>query len=312
MDKSSKIYVAGHNGLVGSAITRSLEDKGYSNIIKRTHAQLDLTRQEDVEEFFLTEKPDYVFLAAAKVGGIQANYSSPAEFFYVNSMIQNNIVHNAFNSNIKKLLFLGSSCIYPKMSPQPMKEESLLSGYLEPTNEAYAIAKISGLKMCQYYKEQYGSNFISCMPTNLYGPYDNFDLENSHVLPALLKKIHDAKINKLPVVQIWGSGSPLREFLYVDDMADACIFLMNNYDGVEHVNIGTGSEVSIRELAWIIKEIIGYEGEFEFDSTKPDGSPRKLLDISKLEHLGWKSRIGLKDGIKMTYDWYSRMSGGKI
>ena len=309
MRKDSKIYVSGHNGLVGSAIVRNLESRGFQNIIKKSHKELDLTRQKDVEDFFSLEKPEYVFLAAAKVGGILANSESPAEFFYLNSMIQNNVIHNAFTNNVKKLLFLGSSCIYPKDCPQPIKEEYLLSGYLEPTNEAYAIAKISGLKMCQYYKKQYGANFISCMPTNLYGPNDNFDLRSSHVLPALIRKFHDAKADQTPFIEIWGTGAPLREFLHVDDMADACVYLMENYNGLEHVNIGTGEEISIKDLAFLIKDIVGYEGELRFDISKPDGTPRKLSDSTKLNALGWKSRIDLKSGIQSTYDWYVKGIG---
>ncbi len=305
MDKNSRIFVAGHRGLVGSAIVRNLEQRGYINIIERSHRELDLTRQDQVEQFFKVEKPEYVFLAAAKVGGIQANHSAPAEFFYMNSMIQNNVIHNAYLSGTKKLLFLGSSCIYPKMSPQPIKEEELLSGHLEPTNEAYAIAKISGLKMCQYYKTQYGANFISCMPTNLYGPNDNFNLDSSHVLPALIRKIHEAKVSGAHHVEIWGTGTPLREFLYVDDMADACVFLMEHYDGLEHVNIGSGEEISIKDLALLIKEIIGFTGELKFDHTKPDGTPRKLIDLQKLSRLGWSSKISIKDGIRTTYKWFT-------
>lgn len=307
MEKNSKIYVAGHNGLVGSAITRNLTNKGFTNLIVRNHKELDLTRQEEVEKFFKTEQPEYIFLAAAKVGGIKANSDLPADFFYINSMIQNNIIHNAYINNVKKLLFLGSSCIYPQLCPQPIKEEYLLSGYLEPTNEAYAIAKISGLKMCQYYKKQYDANFISCMPTNLYGPNDNFDLESSHVLPALIRKIHDAKTLKEPFVEIWGTGLPLREFLHVDDMADACVFLMQNYNGLEHVNIGSGEEISIKNLVIIIKDIIGYTGDVYFDSSKPDGISRKFLNTTRLTNMGWKSSISLEDGIKNTYKWYERL-----
>lgn len=304
MDIESKIYVAGHRGLVGSAIVRNLENKGFTNIISRSHSDLDLTNQAKVEEFFAEEKPDYVFLAAAHVGGIHANQTHPAEFFFINSMIQNNIINNAYKYKAKKLLFLGSSCIYPKLCPQPMKEEYLLSGYLESTNEAYAIAKISGLKMCQYYNTQYGTRFISCMPTNLYGPNDNFDLESSHVLPALIRKFHEAKVTDQPRVEIWGTGSPLREFLHVDDMADACVYLMQNYEGQEHVNIGTGQELSIGCLANLIKEKVGYKGELVFNSDKPDGTPRKLLDVSKLNDLGWKYSIELEKGIDATYKWY--------
>ena len=304
MDKNARIFVAGHRGLVGSAIVRNLEQRGYINIIERSHRELDLTRQDLVEQFFKVEKPEYVFLAAAKVGGIQANHNAPADFFYMNSMIQNNVIHNAYLSGTKKLLFLGSSCIYPKMSLQPIKEEELLSGYLEPTNEAYAIAKISGLKMCQYYKKQYGANFISCMPTNLYGPNDNFDLNSSHVLPALIRKFHEAKVSGAQHVEIWGTGTPLREFLYVDDMADACVFLMEHYDGLEHVNIGTGEEITIKDLALLIKEIIGFKGNLKFDRSKPDGTPRKLLDSGKLQRMGWKCKVELGDGIKKAYESY--------
>lgn len=304
MKRESKIYIAGHNGLVGSAIVRNLKEKGYHNLILRSHAELDLARQDQVEQFFQIEKPEYVFLAAAKVGGIQANSTSPADFFYINSLIQNNVIHNAYVNQAKKLLFLGSSCIYPKECPQPIKEEYLLSGYLEPTNEAYAIAKISGLKMCQYYKKQYGVNFISCMPTNLYGPNDNFDLNSSHVLPALLRKFYEGKKNNAPFVTVWGSGNPMREFLHVDDMADACVYLMEHYDGMETVNIGTGKELSIRELAVLIRDVVGYTGEIIFDKSKPDGTPRKLSDVSRLSSIGWASKIELKQGVEEVYQWY--------
>lgn len=305
LEKTSKIYVAGHRGLVGSAIVRNLKAKGYSNIIGKTHKELDLTDQAAVKSFFQKERPEYVFLAAAHVGGINANNTYPADFIYINLEIQNNVIKAAHNFKVKKLLFLGSSCIYPKMCPQPIREEYLLSGYLEPTNEGYALAKIAGLKMCQFFKRQYGDNFISCMPTNLYGPNDNFDLNSSHVLPALIRKFHEAKINKNSYVEVWGTGKPLREFLYVDDMADACVFLMENYDGEEHVNIGTGKEVTIRELAEIIKEVVDYEGELRFNADKPDGTPRKLLDVSKLEKLGWKYRIELRNGIEVSYAWFN-------
>lgn len=304
MEKDSKIYVAGHKGLVGSAIVRNLQDKGYNNIIYRTHSDLDLLDQMQVRNFFEEEKPDYVFLAAAKVGGINANNTYPADFIYENLQIECNIIKSSHDFKAKKVLFLGSSCIYPKMCPQPMKEEHLLSGYLEETNEAYALAKISGLKMCEFYKKQYGDNFISCMPTNLYGPNDNFNLETSHVMPALIRKIHEAKKNDASSVEIWGSGNPLREFLYVDDMADACVFLMENYDGVQHVNIGTGKEVSIRELAELIKEVVGFSGDLKFNKDMPDGTPRKLLDVSKLENLGWKYKVELKEGIEKAYIYY--------
>lgn len=304
MEKDSKIYVAGHKGLVGSAIVRNLEQKGYTNIIKRTHNELDLTDQASVRKFFEEERPEYVVLAAAHVGGINANNNHPAEFIYINLEIQNNVIKAAHDYKVKKLLFLGSSCIYPKMCPQPIKEEYLLSGYLEPTNEGYALAKIAGLKMCQFFKRQYGDNFISCMPTNLYGINDNFDLNTSHVMPALIRKFHEAKINNAPFVEIWGSGKPLREFLHVDDMADACVFLMENYDGEEHVNVGTGREVTIKELAYMIKDVVGYKGELRFNSDMPDGTPRKLSDVSKLNSLGWKHKIELEDGIRMTYKWF--------
>lgn len=304
MDKNSKIYVAGHRGLVGSAIVRNLQEKGYSNIIGKTHSELDLTDQQAVRKFFEEEKPEYVFLAAAKVGGIHANNTYPADFIYENLAVQNNVIRSAFDFGVNKLLFLGSSCIYPKACSQPIKEEYLLSGYLEQTNEAYALAKIAGLKMCQFFKKQYGANFISCMPTNLYGPNDNFDLNNSHVMPALIRKFYEAKVNNEPVVEVWGTGKPLREFLYVDDMADACVFLMENYDGEEHVNVGTGKEVSIKELAEIVNEVVGFEGELVFNTEKPDGTPRKLLDVSKLHSLGWTHKVELKDGVKLAYEWY--------
>lgn len=304
MEKYSKIYVAGHRGLVGSAIVRNLKERGYYNIIFRTHSELDLANQTAVREFFMQEKPEYVFLAAAKVGGIHANNTYPADFIYENLQIQNNVIKAAFDYKVKKLLFLGSSCIYPKMCPQPIKEQYLLSGYLEPTNEAYALAKISGLKMCQFFKRQYGANFISCMPTNLYGSNDNFDLNSSHVMPALIRKFHEAKINNEDFVEVWGTGNPLREFLYVDDMADGCVFLMENYDREEHVNIGTGKEVTIRELAELIKEIVGFSGQLKFNTDKPDGTPRKLLDVSKLEGLGWKYKVELTTGIKLSYQWF--------
>lgn len=304
MEKHSKIYVAGHRGLVGSAIIKNLKEKGYENIIGRTHKELDLCNQEEVRRFFEKEKPEYVFLAAAKVGGINANNTYPADFIYENLIIECNVIKACYDFDVKKLMFLGSSCIYPKNCPQPMKEEYLLSGYLEATNEAYAIAKIAGLKMCQYYNKQYGTNFISVMPTNLYGPNDNYDLENSHVLPALLRKFHEAKINNMPQVEIWGTGTPLREFLHVDDMADACVFLMKEYKGNEYFNVGTGKELTINELAEMIKRIVGYEGKIIFDTSKPDGTPRKLLDVNKLNCLGWKHKIELEDGIRSTYKEY--------
>ncbi|HEY8890097.1 MAG TPA: GDP-L-fucose synthase [Clostridium sp.] len=304
MNKDSKIYVAGHRGLVGSAIVRNLKEKGYTNIIGKTHNELDLMNQQEVRNFFEKEKPEYVFQAAAKVGGIGANSTYPADFIYENMEMQNNIIKAAHDSKVTKLLFLGSSCIYPKNCPQPIKEEYLLSGYLEPTNEGYAIAKIAGLKMCQFFKREYGDNFISCMPTNLYGPNDNYDLNNSHVMPALIRKFHEAKVNNEPVVEVWGTGNPLREFLYVDDMADACVYLMENYDGEEHVNVGTGKELTIGQLAEMVKDIVGFNGELKFNIEKPDGTKRKLLDVSKLEGTGWKYKVDLEDGVKMSYEWF--------
>ncbi|WP_139906284.1 GDP-L-fucose synthase [Clostridium thermarum] len=304
MKKDSKIYVAGHKGLVGSAIVRNLRSKGYLNVIGKSHQELDLINQGEVRNFFEEERPEYVILAAAKVGGIHANNSYPADFIYDNLMIQSNIIKAAHDFKVKKLLFLGSTCIYPKMAPQPIKEEYLLSGYLEETNEAYAVAKIAGLEMCKFFKRQYGDNFISCMPTNLYGPNDNFDLNNSHVLPALIRKFHEAKVNNEHNVEVWGSGKPLREFLHVDDMADACVYLMKNYNGEEHVNIGTGEEVSIFELAKLVKKVVEFNGEIVFDSSKPDGTPRKLTDITKLHSLGWKHKIDLETGVRQTYEWF--------
>lgn len=304
MEKDSKIYIAGHNGLVGSALLRELKKEGYNNILTKTHAELDLTSQASVTQFFLEEKPEYVFLAAAKVGGIVANSKYPASFIAENLMIETNVIDSAYRNNTKKLLFLGSSCIYPRMAPQPIKEEYLLTGELEPTNKAYAVAKIAGIVMCQSYAKEYGMNAISVMPTNLYGENDNFDLESSHVLPAMIRKFDDAKNNNLGEVILWGSGSPKREFLHVDDLASACIFLMNNYSSPEIINIGTGEDLSILELANIIKECVGYEGNIVWDSSKPDGTPRKLLDISKLKSLGWSPKINLNDGIKRTYEWY--------
>ncbi len=304
MEKNSKIFVAGHRGMVGSAIVRNLQAKGFSNLIFRTSKEVDLTNQQAVNDFFAKEKPDYVFLAAAKVGGIHANNTYPAQFIYQNLMIESNIIHASYVNGVKKLLFLGSSCIYPKMAPQPIKEDYLLTGLLEETNEAYAIAKIVGIELCKFYRREYGCNFISTMPTNLYGLNDNFDLQNSHVLPALIRKFHEAKINNEPNVVMWGTGTPKREFLYVDDLADACVFLMQNYDGEEHVNVGTGEDLEIRELAAIIKEIVGYQGEIVNDASKPDGTPRKLLDVSKLHNLGWKHKTELKEGIATVYEWF--------
>jgi GDP-L-fucose synthase len=302
LDKSSKIYVAGHRGMVGSAIVRKLNDEGFLNIIVRTSNELDLRNQKAVNNFFEKEKPDYVFLAAAKVGGIYANNTYRAEFLYDNLMIQSNVIHASYKYEVKKLLFLGSSCIYPKLAPQPLKEEYLLTGSLESTNEPYAIAKIAGIKMCDAYRSQYGCNFISVMPTNLYGPNDNYDLNNSHVLPALLRKFHQARIKGEPYVTVWGSGTPMREFLHVDDLADACFYLMMNYNEPGFINIGTGKDISIKELALLIKEIVGYKGDIKFDTSKPDGTPRKLLDVSKLHALGWKHKIELKQGIQMVYE----------
>jgi len=304
MTRDSRIYVAGHTGLVGSAIVRALRAKGYQNLLLRTHAELDLRNQAAVADFFNQERPDYVFLAAARVGGILANATYPAEFIYDNLMIQTNVIHNAYLTGVKKLLFLGSSCIYPKFAPQPMREEHLLSGKLEPTNDAYAIAKIAGIKMCQSYRKQYGANFIAVMPTNLYGPNDNFDLETSHVLPALIRKFHEAKRDHKPEVVIWGTGKPRREFLHVDDLARACLFLMENYDDEEIINIGVGEDITIQELAEMVKEVVGYQGRIVYDRTKPDGTPRKLLDVSRIFRLGWRPKIDLKDGIRMTYQWF--------
>lgn len=304
MEKNSKIYIAGHKGLVGSAITRKLQELEYTNLVFKTIDELDLLNQKATADFFASEKPEYVFLAAAKVGGIHANNEYPADFIFQNLQIQNNIIHNAYLNGVKKLLFLGSSCIYPRDCAQPIKEEYLLTGPLEKTNDAYAIAKIAGIKMCQSYNKQYGTQFISVMPTNQYGPNDNFDLESSHVLPALLRKFHDAKLSGTKEVIMWGTGSPKREFLHVDDTADACVHLMETYDGNEIVNIGTGEDISIKELAEMIKEIVGFEGKIINDTTKPDGTPRKLLDVSKLHSLNWKHKIPLERGIKMTYDWF--------
>jgi len=312
VENQSKVYIAGHRGLVGSAILRKLEKLNYTNIITKTHKELDLLNPNDTEDFFKQEKPEYIFLAAAKVGGIMANNTYPASFIYENLQIQNNIIHLSYKYNVKKLLFLGSSCIYPKKCYQPMKEEYLLSGFLEPTNEPYAIAKIAGIKMCQSYNRQYGTNFIACMPTNLYGPNDNFDLMTSHVLPALIRRFTEAKRNNLTEEVLWGTGSPRREFLHVDDMADACFFLMNNFNptsdqnekGEIFFNVGSGKDITIGELADLIKDITGYKGQIKWDETKPDGTLQKLLDVSKLWDMGWKESISLKDGIKQTYEWF--------
>jgi GDP-L-fucose synthase len=304
MKKQDKIYVAGHRGLVGSAITRKLTEQGYTNLLLKTRQELNLLDAQAVADFFRKEKPDFVFLAAAKVGGIMANKTYPADFIYENLTIQTNIIQNAFLNKTKKILFLGSSCVYPKMAPQPIKEEYLLTSALESSNKAYAIAKIAGIITCQSYNQQHGTNFISVMPTNLYGPNDNFDLETSHALPAMIRKFHDAKIGKEKEVMLWGTGTPKREFLHVDDLADACIFLMNNYDQSELINIGTGKDTSIKELAELIKNVVGFKGKINWDDTKPDGTPRKLLDVSKLHQLGWQHKIELKQGIKDTYEWY--------
>lgn len=301
MEKNAKIYIAGHRGMVGSAILRRLEADGYSNFVVRTSKELDLKDQQAVKEFFKEEKPDYVFVAAAKVGGIQANNIYRAQFLYENLSIQNNVIHESYVNGVKKLMFLGSSCIYPKMAPQPLKEDYLLSGYLESTNEPYAIAKIAGIKMCESYRSQYGCNFISAMPTNLYGTNDNYDLNNSHVLPALIRKFHEAKVNGQPFVEVWGTGSPRREFLHADDLADACVYLMLNYNQPEFVNVGTGEDVTIKELAELVKETVGYTGDLKWNTDKPDGTPRKLMDVSRLHNLGWKHRTDLAEGLKATY-----------
>lgn len=302
MEKNSKIYVAGHRGMVGSAIVRELKKQGYTNIITRTHKELDLCRQDEVEKFFAEEKPEYVFLAAAKVGGIIANSKALADFMYENMILEMNVIHSAWKNGCKKLQFLGSSCIYPRMAPQPMTEDCLLTSALEKTNEAYALAKISGLKYCEFLNKQYGTDYISVMPTNLYGPNDNYHPEHSHVLPALIRRFHEAKEQHLPEVVCWGDGSPLREFLYVDDLADLCVFLMNNYSGNETVNAGTGKEITIKKLAELVAEIVGYTGKIVWDTTKPNGTPRKLLDVSKSKALGWTYKVELEDGIKMAYN----------
>ena len=302
--KSAKVFVAGHRGLVGAAIVRKLTQLGFTNLVKRSHAELDLTRQSDVEAFFASEKPEFVIVAAAKVGGIHANNTYPADFIAINLQIQTNVIDSAYRNGAKKLLFLGSSCIYPKFAPQPIPEDALLTGPLEPTNEWYAIAKIAGIKMCQAYRIQYKWDAISGMPTNLYGPYDNFHPENSHVLPALMRRFHEAKVKGAKEVVVWGTGSPLREFLHVDDLADAVVFMMEKYSGLEHLNVGSGKEVTIKELAELMKEVVGFEGDLVWDSTKPDGTPRKLMDSSKLANLGWTPKVSLKDGLADTYKWY--------
>lgn len=298
MDKSSKIYVAGHRGMVGSAIVRKLTAEGYKNLVLRSSSELDLKLQSAVADFFATEKPDYVFLAAAKVGGIMANNTYRADFLYDNLMIESNVIHQSYVAGVKKLLFLGSSCIYPKMAPQPLKEESLLSGYLEETNEPYAIAKIAGIKLCDAYRHQYGCNFVSAMPTNLYGPNDNYDLKTSHVLPALIRKFYQGRLDKSASVEIWGTGSPKREFMHVDDLADACYFLMYHYNEPGFVNVGTGEDMSIKDVALLIKEIVGYEGQLVFDTSKPDGTPRKIMDVQRLKNIGWQSRISFRAGLE--------------
>lgn len=308
MHTDSRIFVAGKTGMVGSAIIRSLEKAGYKNIIAPPSSELDLTRQLDVENFFNLTKPEYVFVAAAKVGGIYANSEYPADFIYSNLCIQNNIIHSAYKAKVSKLLFLGSSCIYPKLTQQPIKEEYLLTGPLEPTNEAYAIAKIAGIKMCQYYNQQYKTNFITAMPTNLYGPGDNYNLQNAHVLPALIRKFHEAKVNSTQDVVIWGTGKPKREFMHVNDLADACLFLMKNYNGNTHINIGSGQEASIEELASLVKDVVNFTGALKFDSTKPDGTPRKLMDSTRLNDLGWKPKVSLKQGIAETYSDFQKLN----
>ena len=304
MNLDSKIYVAGHRGLVGSAITRNLQENGYTNLVFRTSEQLDLTERDQVDAFFEEEQPEYVFLAAAKVGGIVANNDFPADFIRDNLMIQTNVIDASHQNHVKKLLFLGSTCIYPKLAAQPMREDSLLTGELEPTNEAYAIAKIAGIKMCQAYNRQHGTNFISIMPTNLYGPNDNFDLNSSHVLPALIRKFHEAKLNNTPTVEVWGTGTPKREFLYSDDLADAAIYLMNTYNGSDLVNVGMGKDISIKELAEKIGKTVGYQGEIAFNTSKPDGAPRKLVDVNRLANLGWTAKIPLDEGLEMAYTWF--------
>ena len=306
MEKSAKIYVAGHKGMVGSAIMRELQRNGYTNIITRIHSELDLTRQADVESFFARERPEYVFVAAAKVGGIAANSEALADFMYYNMMIEMNVIHSAFVNNCKKLEFLGSSCIYPRMCPQPIKEEYLLSGYLEKTNEAYALAKISGLKYCEYLNTQYGTDYISVMPCNLYGPNDNYHPQHSHVMPALIRRFHEAKVAGKVSVTCWGDGSPLREFLYVDDLAELCVYLMNNYSGNETVNAGSGREITIKDLAGLVAETVGYEGKILWDTSKPNGTPRKIMDVSKAASLGWKARTSLRDGIRLAYEDFMR------
>ncbi len=304
MEYGSKIYVAGHRGMVGSGIVRSLQMQGYVNIVTRTSSELDLRNQAAVDDFFATEKPEYVFLAAAKVGGIMANNTYRADFLYDNLAIEANVIHSSYVHGVDKLLFLGSSCIYPKLAPQPLKEEYLLTGLLEPTNEPYAIAKIAGIKLCEAYRDQYGCNFIAAMPTNMYGQGDNYHLQNSHVIPALLRKFHEAKVSGSAFTEIWGTGTPLREFMYVDDLADACVYLMNNYNEKEFINVGTGEEVTIKELAHVVQQVVDFEGETKFDATKPDGTPRKLMDSAKLHSLGWKHKTSLQEGLKKAYQFF--------
>lgn len=306
MDKNSKIYVAGHSGLVGSAIIRKLKENGFNNLVFRSSKELDLRNHDGVKKFLETEKPEYLFLAAAKVGGIIANSTRPAEFIYDNLLIEANIINAAYKTGVKKLLFLGSSCIYPRLAPQPVKEEYLLTGELEPTNRAYAIAKIAGLELCRSYNQQYDTNYIVAMPSNLYGPHDNFDLQSSHVLPALIRKFHEAKINGKPNVVVLGTGAAVREFLYIDDLAEACLFLMLSYNKSQIINIGTGEGISIKDLALLIKEIVGFTGDLEFDTTKPDGTPIKVNDVSKIKSLGWQPTVSLQEGIEKTYDWYRK------
>jgi GDP-L-fucose synthase len=305
IDRSARFYVSGHRGMVGSAIVRLLQDKGFTNIITRSHDELDLTRQEKVEQFFKKEKPEYVFVAAGRVGGIIANKNAPTEFLYDNLMIASNVIHTAAKQDVKKLLFLGSSCIYPKFAEQPIQEDSMLTGALEPTNEGYALAKIAGIKLAEYYNRQYGKRFISAMPPNLYGIGDNFHLENSHVIPGLMRRLHEAKNSNQPVFTAWGTGAPLREFMFVDDLADGCFFLMENYEAPGLVNVGSGEEVSIKELVLMLAETVGYKGRIVFDTSKPDGTPRKLMDSSKIRSMGWKHRTALRDGLKVAYQWFS-------
>ena len=312
MNKTDKIYIAGHRGMVGSAIYRNLVQAGYSTIIYRTSNELNLCNQQATNDFFAKEKPDFVFMAAARVGGIVANNTFRADFLYENLMMQNNIIHSSYQHRVKKLMFLGSSCIYPKLAPQPLKEEYLLTSELEHTNEPYAIAKIAGIKMCEAYRAQYGCNFISVMPTNLYGPNDSYDLNHSHVLPALLRKFHDAKENKSPFVEVWGTGTPMREFMHAEDMADACVYLMKNYNEQKFVNVGTGTDITIKDLALLIKKITAYQGEIKFDPSKPDGTPRKLMDVSYLHSLGWKHKINLEEGIISVYKDFKNKQGIKV